>query len=281
MGTIKGPTALLAAVVLIYWFVSKLHVHIYYISGFVQRSAGEHSESIGQPSQHYKGRQLSQGYANTSLDESRERDALLALYDATQGPAWRVANLSSKEAVPWGTEGVSYCRWYGVTCCATSPLFLVDCEGAHSVAILSLDSFGLSGSLPDALGDLRELTVLALGNNPRLVGGLPQSMSHLPHLLWMSVEDTGIVSCMEASNATDGTGGLLPPPLSGPCTLPASLVYSNLYGPYGASDLMCPLAILKSFLSYTSAFSPDVWDIITSPFPRPPIPGRGHRPAAV
>ncbi|GLI69538.1 hypothetical protein VaNZ11_014183 [Volvox africanus] len=273
MGTLKGPTALLAAAVLIYWFVMKLHGHIYYISGHVLRRAGEHSESLWQPSQHYRRRQLSQNYANASLDEGRERDALLALYDATQGATWRVANLSSKEAVPWGTEGVSYCRWYGVTCCATSPLFLVDCEGAHSVVILSLDSFGLSGSLPDALGDLRELTVLALGNNPRLVGGLPQSMSQLTHLLWVSVEDTGIVSCMEASAATESGGSLLPPPLSGPCTLPASLAYSHPYSPYGTSDLTCPLAILKSFLSYTSDLSPDVWDIITSPFPRPPTPG--------
>lgn len=49
-------------------------------------------------------------YANDSLDDPRQRSALLDIYNATGGPAWSVANASVPGASPWGTDGVSYCR---------------------------------------------------------------------------------------------------------------------------------------------------------------------------
>lgn len=65
-----------------------------------------------------------------------------------------------------------------------------------------------------------------------------------------------------------------PPSLLGPCTLPASLTYSDMHGtPYGEGDLSCPLPILVAFMSYTTGLSSHVCDIITSPFPPPPMPG--------
>ncbi|KXZ45229.1 hypothetical protein GPECTOR_57g519 [Gonium pectorale] len=141
----------------------------------------------------------------------------------------------------------------------------------HSVAILSLDGFGLVGSLPPALGDLPKLTVLALANNPQLTGGLPQELSALPHLLWLSVEGTGIVACTDAGAAG---GGLAEPSVGALCSLPASLSYTEQsYNPYGTDSMLCPATVLTSFLAYTSDVSPDLWSVLTSPFPAPPTPG--------
>jgi hypothetical protein len=58
----------------------------------------------------------------------------------------------------------------------------------QSVVILSLDGFGLKGSLPSNLSALTELSVLGLGNNPLLSGSLPLSLLSLSKLLWLSVK---------------------------------------------------------------------------------------------
>ncbi|KAG2425877.1 hypothetical protein HYH02_014940 [Chlamydomonas schloesseri] len=85
----------------------------------------------------------------------------------------------------------------------------------------------------------------------------------MAHLLWMSVEDSGLVACMEPAAV----------PVTGPCTLPSSLVYTKKYKPYDTDSMLCPAAILTSFLSYTTDIPPDLWDMLTSPFPTPPTPG--------
>lgn len=141
----------------------------------------------------------------------------------------------------------------------------MECNGTNSVVILSLENFGLVGSLPEAFGQLPELTVLALANNPRLVGSLPSTLGGVAHLLWMSVEDSGLVACAEPAAV----------PFTGPCTLPSSLVYADKYKPYATDSMLCPAALLTSFLAYTTDVPPDMWDVLTSPFPAPPTPGAG------
>ena len=68
--------------------------------------------------------------------------ALVALYDATNGPGWR-------ESTGW-LAGTTPCSWYGVTC--------VD----SAVTRLELDDNGLTGSIPAELGDLSSLSGLWL-----------------------------------------------------------------------------------------------------------------------
>ena len=67
-----------------------------------------------------------------------DRDALIALYEATNGPGWR--NNSG-----W-TDAVSLGDWYGVR---------VDYQGR--VIAIDLSRNGLSGQLPRVLGALSEL----------------------------------------------------------------------------------------------------------------------------
>jgi hypothetical protein len=127
-------------------------------------------------------------YNDSSLDDPVTRSSLLEIYYSTNGPAWTWVNASSVLGV-WGTPGLSYCMWYGVQCCLTTPLSqLVLCEGDRSVSTLTLDSFGLKGSIPSQLGNLNQLAVLSLAQNPQLLGQLPPATSQLTKLLWLSVE---------------------------------------------------------------------------------------------
>lgn len=85
---------------------------------------------------------------------SLQRDALLALFDSTNGTGW---TRSDSWQDPVGTE----CAWFGVTCDALS----------STVVQLQLDSNHLVGSLPAELRWLTELTSLSLSSNA-LQGGL-------------------------------------------------------------------------------------------------------------
>ena len=60
------------------------------------------------------------------------------------------------------------CR-YGVNCCPTTPTILAGgCSDTftQSVAVLELNAFNLSGSLPPEIGNLTSLSALALSDNP-------------------------------------------------------------------------------------------------------------------
>lgn len=77
------------------------------------------------------------------------------------------------------------CR-YGVSCCPTTPSLLSSgCSTAfsQSVAVLELNDFNLSGSLPTQLGVFQSLSALSIGDNP----GDTQLCLRLPgNLLWCS-----------------------------------------------------------------------------------------------
>ncbi|GGN10774.1 hypothetical protein GCM10010967_53290 [Dyadobacter beijingensis] len=76
-----------------------------------------------------------------------DRLALIALYNATNGPEWY-------EKAGWnpnGNPGDSPCGWYGVTC-----------EGGRVTGLNLLQS-GLDGSIPPAIGNLDQLKTLILG----------------------------------------------------------------------------------------------------------------------
>jgi len=90
-----------------------------------------------------------------------EREALVALYDSTNGSGW--TNNSN-----WKTDS-DPCSWYGVSC-----------SDGH-VTSLMLDSNELSGSIPPKLGNLTNLTILWLYEN-QLTGAIPPELGNLTNL---------------------------------------------------------------------------------------------------
>ena len=95
-------------------------------------------------------------------DESDDRAALVALYEATDGDNWKnKTNWLSDE--PLG-------EWFGVE---------TDANGR--VTSLELDGNGLSGGLPSSLGDLTNLQELWLSGN-EFSGALPSSLGDLTNL---------------------------------------------------------------------------------------------------
>ena len=92
-----------------------------------------------------------------------ECQALVALYNSTNGPGW--ANSTG-----WGNANP--CTWFGIVCT----------DGDHgSVRILNLVSNQLSGPLPDAIGALTGLEHLSLNWN-ELTGSIPSALGSLPNI---------------------------------------------------------------------------------------------------
>ena len=108
-----------------------------------------------------------------------DRDALVALYNATGGTGWT-------NRANW-LSGAPIGDWYGVTT-----------DAAGRVTSLNLRSNNLTGSLPTEIGNLTALRFLYLYGNSGLTGPLPAGMAHL----------TGLSSVYSF-----GTGLCLPPGL--------------------------------------------------------------------
>ena len=92
-----------------------------------------------------------------------ERDALMALYNSTNGPNWSFNNSG------WGIGNPCDPTWYGVTC------------EANHVTELKLAGNGLSGAIPAALGNLGSLKSLWLFSN-QLSGPIPAALGNLANL---------------------------------------------------------------------------------------------------
>ena len=98
----------------------------------------------------------------SACDPARDREALVALYNATDGPNWKLVGgwLSDD---PIG-------EWRGIT---------PDADGC--VAHLWLSDNGLVGTLPPELGSLSSLEWVDLSRN-RLTGEIPAGLGQLSHL---------------------------------------------------------------------------------------------------
>lgn len=120
-----------------------------------------------------------------------ERQALIALYDSTNGPGWA-------DNTNWRTES-DPCSWYGVGCANghVASIYLwynkmsgiIPAEIGNLTALESLTLAGgqLSGSIPPALGNLGNLKQLNLVGN-QLSGAIPLEIGNLTNLyyLWLS-----------------------------------------------------------------------------------------------
>jgi Leucine rich repeat/Fibronectin type III domain len=107
----------------------------------------------------------------------RERQALIDLYEATDGEDW--INREGWLGPP-GTE----CHWHGIDCgCLDEP------EGGCPVVYeLSLEENNLNGSIPRSIRAFSHLRILKLGAN-RLRGELPNELGRLRRLRWLSLSD--------------------------------------------------------------------------------------------
>ena len=119
------------------------------------------------------------------------RDALVALYNATNGPGW-----TNNEN--WLSEA-PLDQWYGV---------FTGCDG--SLTHLFLRGNQLTGPIPPELGNLPELESLALSEN-QLAGPIPPELSNLSNLTFLDL-------------STNQLTGPIPPELANL----ANLIFLNL-----------------------------------------------------
>ncbi|WP_211075647.1 immunoglobulin domain-containing protein [Aquimarina sp. MMG016] len=105
-----------------------------------------------------------------------QRDALLDLYNASNGDSW-TNTLANNQ--PWDIN-IPVCDWYGVT--------VVD----GRVTVLNLDNNALEGTLPDSMINLEYLTSLDLGNNS-LSGVITPSIGALLELTSVSLDNNNFI----------------------------------------------------------------------------------------
>ena len=117
-----------------------------------------------------------------------ERDALVALYNSTDGANW-------KDNTGWMGEVGTECLWYGVTC-----------ESA-SVTRLSIANNSLTGTIPSELGNLADLSYLYLGANS-LNGNIPKELGNLTNLSYLHIGNNSLSGSIpkELGNLTKLTG---------------------------------------------------------------------------
>ncbi|NLH23219.1 MAG: hypothetical protein GX474_01740, partial [Bacteroidales bacterium] len=101
-----------------------------------------------------------------------QRDRLMALYNALDGPNWT-------KGTNWNTDQ-EISTWEGVT--------VTD----EAITALNLSGFGLKGQLPGQIGELTALKSLNLGSNPNLTGPLPREMGNLVNLTALMAVTTGL-----------------------------------------------------------------------------------------
>jgi Leucine-rich repeat (LRR) protein len=146
-----------------------------------------------------------------------ECEALVALYDSTDGPGWW-SNINWK-------QNDQPCTWDGVACSEAhvSELNLAsnnlsgaippELGGLSNLQGLSLSGNQLSGAIPPELGGLSELQSLSLGNN-QLSGGIPPELGDLSNLEYLYL-------------TLNQLSGAIPPELGDLSNLEILALYSN------------------------------------------------------
>jgi hypothetical protein len=98
-----------------------------------------------------------------------EENALIALYNSTNGSAWI-------DNTDWLTVDSDPCTWFGITCT----------DG--QVTTINLASNSLSGQIPSELGTLTSLADLHLNNN-LMIGSIPPELGTLASLTYLNVSN--------------------------------------------------------------------------------------------
>ena len=104
--------------------------------------------------------------ATLQVEALPARDALIALYNATDGPNW-------KNSENWLTDA-PLGSWHGIR---------TDYRDETMVRAIDLHDNGLNGRLPPELGNILSLTRLAMTGNEQLAGPIPPELGHLVSLV--------------------------------------------------------------------------------------------------
>ena len=142
---------------------------------------------------------------------SPDRAALVALYNATDGPNWEANQTNWLSDRPIG-------EWYGVTTNAEGRVTELDLSSndltgpippelgdLSNLMTLDLSFNKLSGQIPSDLGNLSNLTSLDLGFNRNLSGSIPRelgTLSNLEHLVLLADNLSGQIP-RELSNLSN------------------------------------------------------------------------------
>ena len=121
----------------------------------------------------------------------RDRDALIALYESTDGENWDSERNDEpgRWLIPPATEVAFTAEdldaWYGVS------IDSIDVMGMGRVSTVELPGNNLRGFLPDELGNLEKLRQLRLYDNT-LTNEVPASLGQLADLEGLLLHDTGL-----------------------------------------------------------------------------------------
>ena len=162
-----------------------------------------------------------------------DRDILIALYNATDGPNW-VNNAN------WLTDA-PLADWYGVDTDASGRVVRLDLAGRLDQQTREWATHGLAGAIPPELGGLANLEQLSLGRN-ELTGAIPPELGGLTNLKTLSLgrneltgdippELGGLVNLKTLSLRWNALTGSIPAELGGLAGLDTlSLTVNDLTG---------------------------------------------------
>ena len=159
------------------------------------------------------------------------KQALLALYNNTNGPNWYTT-----------------CRYSWDTHRDLDSWERVSTDSNGRITSLNLRSCGLDGSIPAAIGNLTHLTSLNISNNSGLTGAIPGTVGNLTRLHTLKLYNNGL------------SGGI-PAGLSDATGLSSLLLHGSnqkLTGPI--PDTITNLTKLTKITGYDNAFRVHVWN---------------------
>ena len=158
-------------------------------------------------------------FCTPSIDSNEDREALVALYQATGGPNWRNSD-------NWLSRTQPLEEWYGVT---------TDLNGR--VIKLDLSHNNVSGEIPQELGTLTSLKILNLKLH-RLTGNIPPELGNLSSLQYLDLTGVAHISLVGERGLT----GEIPADIANL----ANLIYMNLSGNSLIGEIPSELGVLSN-----------------------------------
>ena len=169
------------------------------------------------------------GDALVTVEIDLDRAALVALYNATDGPNW-VDNTNWLTDAPLG-------EWYGVDTDAAGRVVGIILAGQWDSEAREIVLHGLRGELPGELANLTQLTSLRLPNND-LSGPIPPELGNLANLRNLHLYRNALSGAIPPELANLGSlrrldlgsnnlTGPIPPELGGLASLESLFLYGN------------------------------------------------------